>query len=151
MRYSTICTDRFYFDFGGRLLSAGNRVVSLRVVDEGGDIFGLQSVRVIVGSAGLNSKDVFFMNPFGQLRSAFLDTEKPTEELCLVSTGLDQIVPRFRRCEKTALFEAQTAWFFDGGDCRFNQQLAPWLYVTTCFSMFFLHLVLAAHCLFESQ
>lgn len=129
MKYSLACTDRFYFDTGGRLVSASNRVVSLQVFDKGGGSFGLRSAPVVVGSATLNSNTVFFINPFGQLRSAFLDSVRPTEELCLENTGLTQTVPNFRRCENTGSFWAETAWFFDGGDCRFNQKLAAWLHV----------------------
>ena len=124
VKYSDACTDRFYCDTGGRIVSAGKRAVCLQVSAISGGRYSLQSAPLTIGSDSLTSNTVFSINSFGQITNSFLDQTVANQQLCLEDNTTTQSVPSFIRCDGTSSFWAETAWFFDGGDCRFNQILA---------------------------
>ena len=124
MTYSDACTDRFYFDTGGRIVSAGKRAVCLQVYSIGAGVYSLRSAALTIGSSSLSPSTVFSINSFGQITNSFLDQTVANQQLCLEDNTTTQSVPSFIRCDGTSSFWAETAWFFDGGDCRFNQLLA---------------------------
>eukprot|EP00435_Cladocopium_sp_Y103_P066414 s1794_g28.t1 len=135
VKYSDACTDRFYFDTGGRIVSAGTRAVALEAYFD--TVYSLRSVSLTIGSSFLRPEEVFSINSFGQITNAWLDTQVTNQQLCLEDNTASQSVPSWIRCDGTTSFWAETAWFFDGGDCRFNQLLAnlytplQWNYVLT--------------------
>ena len=129
VKYSDACTDRFYFDTGGRIVSAGRRAVCLQVFQiPSTTSYSLRSVDLTIGSPSLSADTVFSINSFGQITNSFLDQNVQNQQLCLEDKTTTQSVPSFIRCDGTTSFWAETAWFFDGGDCRFNQLLATCLH-----------------------
>lgn len=118
-------------------MSAGKRAVCLQVYAISTGRYSLRSVALTIGSSSLSSDTVFSINSFGQITNSFLDQTVANQQLCLEDNTTTQSVPSFIRCDGTSSFWAETAWFFDGGDCRFNQILAnlytplQWNYVLT--------------------
>lgn len=121
---SKACTDQWYLDSGGRIVSAGPDAVCFEVVQNlyfDDNRWYLDLVSCSQQDDDPETKQIFHINSLGHLRNAKLDAENLDVCLKIPDNTTNDTYPVFVECGDTSFFRAEIAWYFDGGDCRFNQ------------------------------
>ena len=121
---SKACTDQWYLDQGGRMVSAGPNMLCFQVAQ---NLHGFTDNRWYLDLVSCSqqdddpvSKQIFHINNLGHLRNAKLDAENLN--VCLkIPDNTTEPYPVFVDCGDSFFFRAEIAWYFDGGDCQFNQ------------------------------